>query len=158
MKHLLCIFAFASVAASGYCGTDLWWVVHEREFTNAANFHELRSTTNLPPEVVSAGSSANSWTIANDGSGHPTPAKSWRFIWAVTDDKYYVLHTEWVQQVDYGVRDYHDYTNYCIVIATVSKTNGAPAGIHRIPYHSVKDCRTFASELQAEMQTVRVRF
>ncbi len=123
MKHLLCTFVFASVAASGFCGTDAWWVFHEREFTNAAYFREIRFATNLPPEVVSAGASANSWTLEEDGPGHLTPAKSWRFIWAVTDDKYYVLHTEWVQQVDYGVRDYRDCTNYWIVLASLPKTN-----------------------------------
>ena len=151
MKHLLCIFAFASVAASGFGGTDAWWVFHAWEFTNAANFHEIRSTTNLPPEVVSAGASANSWTIANDGSGHPTPAKSWRFIWAVTDEKYYVLHTEYVAAT-------YTATNYWVVIAAVSKTNGTPREVHRVPYHPVKNFRTFARELQADLQGPRVGF
>src|ERR1035441_3416077 len=113
MKHLLCTIAFASVTASGFCGTDAWWLFHEREFTNAANCHEIRSATNLPPEVVSAGASANIWTLEDGGrSGHLTPAKSWRFIWAVTDDKYYVLHTEWVHEA-------RDSTNYWIVIASL---------------------------------------
>ena len=151
MKHLLCIFAFASVAASGCGGTDAWWVFHAWEFTNAANFHEIRSTTNLPPEVVSAGASANSWTIANDGPGHLTPAKSWRFIWAVTDEKYYVLHTEYVAAT-------YTATNYWVVIAAVPETNGAPRKVHRVPYHAVKHFRTFASELQADLQGPRVGF
>ena len=151
MKHLLCTMAFASLAASGFCGTDAWWVFHEGEFTNAASFHEIRAATNLPPEVVSAGAAEISWTVEGDGRGHLTPAKSWRFIWAVTDEKYYVLHTEYVAAT-------YTATNYWVVIAAVPETNGAPREVHRVPYHAVKNFRTFARELQADLQGPRVGF
>jgi hypothetical protein len=142
MKHVLCTLAFASLATCGVCGTDLWWLFHKTEFTNAANFHEIRSVTNLPPEVVSAGSSAGtSWTIEADDRQHPTRAKSWRLIWAFTNDTYSVVHTEYVLTEQPG-------TNHWIVIATVTKTNGSPAEVHRIPYHYVKDFGTFAREQQ----------
>jgi hypothetical protein len=150
MKHLLCIVVFAWVAASGFCGTDAWWVFHENEFTNAANFHEIGSAT-LPAEVISAGAAECSWTIEREGRGHLTPAKSWRFIWAVSDEKHYVLHTEYVAAT-------YTATNYWIVIAVVPETNGAPRKVHRVPCHSFKNFRTFARELQADVQGPRVGF
>jgi hypothetical protein len=146
MKHLLCTLAFASVAACGFCSTDNWWLIQRAEFTNAASFHEVRSVTNLPPEVVSAGSSSGtSWTIEADDSQHPTWAKKWRPLWAFTNDTYLVVHTEYV------LAD-HPGTNHWIVIATVPKTNGAPAKVHRIMYHYVKDFGTFAREQYREQQ------
>ncbi|MEI7941300.1 MAG: hypothetical protein WCK27_31885 [Verrucomicrobiota bacterium] len=147
MKHILRTLAFVSLAACGVCGTDNWWLFHKAEFTNAAGFHKMRSGTNLPPEVVSAGSSSgSSWTIEADDSQHPTWAKEWRLIWAFTNDTYCVVHTEYVL-VD------HPGTNHWIVIATRPKTNGAPAKVHRIPYHYVKDFGTFAREHYREQQT-----
>jgi hypothetical protein len=137
--------AFALITARGFCGTDAWWLFHQSEFTNAANFHEIRSTTNLPPEVVSAGRSVNSWTIEKDDSGHPTWAKSWHVIWAVTDGKYYVVHTEYVAVDRPG-------TNHWIVVARVPDRNGPPPRVHRHASHFVKDFRTFTHELQAEVQ------
>jgi len=145
MKHLLRTMAFPLLAVNGLCGADAWWLFHKGEFTNAANFHVLRAPTNLPPEVVSAGSSEDSWTIEADGSGHLTPAKSWRLIWAATSDDYLVVHTEYV-------RAGHTATNYMIVVATVPKTSGTRPGVRRVHYHAVKDFRTFAHEMQIEVQ------
>jgi hypothetical protein len=140
MKHNLYTLVFVSLATCGVCSTDLWWLFHRVEFTNAASFHEIHPGTNLPPEVVSAGSSSStSWTIEADGTQHPTWAKKWRLIWASTNDIYLVVHTEYV------LAD-HPGTNHWIVIATMPKTNGAPGEVHRIPYHYVKDLGMFARE------------
>ena len=112
---------------------------------NVANFRELPSATNLPPEVVSAGASGTSWAIEADGHGHWEPAQRWRLIWAVTDGNYYVAHTEYVV-VDYDPNI--SGTNYWVLMVAPPKTNGMARVVCRLPSQRFQDYREFFSELK----------
>jgi hypothetical protein len=149
MKPFVCAVAFACVGMSAYCQPQAFWN-HGDVLTNTASFHEVHSVTKLPPEVVSAGSSVPGWTIEADGGLHPTRAQSWRLVWAVTDDKYYVAHTAFVYPPGFIHSDPgYNGTNYWIVIAAPLGTNSAPLRVSRWGYHFVKDYRTFVREMEA---------
>jgi hypothetical protein len=114
------------------------------EMAKAPQLRELPSATNLPPEVLqAAGASGLSWTIPDYGPGYPTPAKSWRLLWAVTDERCYVVHTETVPSEHPNASPY-----YRIVVATPPKTNGAPLALHGGPSKLYKDYRTYFNQLK----------
>ena len=77
-----------------------------------ANFRELHSDTHLPPAVLSRCEAGN--------------AKR-RLIWAVTDDKHFVVHQEYVPLG-------FSHTNYLILVACKPDTNSLKLEIRQAGY------------------------
>lgn len=115
MKYLASLFAVMFIAVRCYSGE---WLplphgVSWETLTNTAIFHELHSTTNLPPEVVTYVLSLPLGVQASDRKKMAEPgeplAAGFRLVWAATDGNDYIVHYEFV--TDYGS------TNFCIAAA-----------------------------------------
>jgi hypothetical protein len=120
MKYLAALFVFVLLALSAFCGEGLPILLYGNwptltNNTNTATFHELHSTTNLPPEVRgyilmilgSMGVQANDRQRMAE-PGEPLTAGC-RLVWAATDSTNYIVHYEFV--TGYGS------TNFCITAA-----------------------------------------
>jgi hypothetical protein len=115
MKYLASLFAVTFIVVRCYCGE---WLplpngVSWETLTNTANFHEVHSTTNLPPEVVTYVLSLPLGVQASDRKkmaelGEPLAA-GFRLVWAATDGSDYIVHYEFV--TSFGS------TNFCIAAA-----------------------------------------
>ena len=90
------------VAAQASCYADVTKLSaeHRKGLQDSKRFHEVRSTTNLPPAVVAL--------CADDNGRLAEPGQNWeptdvimdsklprkRLIWAATDGEYFVVHYE----------------------------------------------------------------
>jgi hypothetical protein len=99
---LIAILLLATVATSSICYAEVTKLTSDtrRALEDAGRFHEIRTTTNLPSQVVS---------ICADGEGRiAEPGQKWepgdviwdktlpqkRLIWAAADGDLYVVHYE----------------------------------------------------------------
>jgi hypothetical protein len=112
MKYLASVLAVVFIASRAFCG----------EGTSTANFYEIHSTTNLPPEVRSyvlavlgsMGGQANDRKIIAE-PGEPLTVGC-RLIWGATDGNHYIVHYEFIDRWDWPDFSYCG-TNYCITEA-----------------------------------------
>ena len=131
MKYRLLAIGFALIAVNAFCGTwVVWWMHHGKALTNTANFHEICSTTNLAPAVLSIAGEEPCFEvkIGTNGEWEPNrakmaePGQPWsthRLIWAATDDTNWVVHYEWKRSPESrGI-------NYCILGVSLPDLNYA---------------------------------
>jgi len=102
MKHAG-LYLFFAVAIQSWCYADVTKLTAaDREaLLDASRFHEVRSTSNLPPTILALCDSGGDGKLAEPGQKwnatdaitDPTlPGK--RLIWAAIGDDYYVVHYE----------------------------------------------------------------
>ncbi len=92
-----------------------------------SNFREIHSDTNLPPAVLARCEAGNSKR---------------RLIWAVTDDKHYVVHQEYVP-LGFG------HTNYLILVACKPDTNRVEFQILQAGYtRSFTNYQAFVKQME----------
>jgi hypothetical protein len=104
VKYLCSVIAvvFAAVNASSAEGLPILGSVNWARLTNAANFHEVYSTTNLPPQVRAyilrilgnmGAEPSDREKIAEPGDAL---SRGSRLVWAATDNTNWVVHYEFV--------------------------------------------------------------
>jgi hypothetical protein len=147
MPSFLCLVTLLSLGVVCLAGSMIIPREDYEAMRMVSKFRELHSPTNLPPEVVLAGAAGAS-VMVGDGKNllapartwmSFAPARTWRLIWAVMDDRYYVVHTEYVPV-------YNDRTNYWVVVA--QKTKAAQPRIYRLDSKRFENYRAFVSELK----------
>jgi hypothetical protein len=122
MKYLATVFVVVFIASRAFCGEGLLMLGYGAwaALTNTANFHELHSTTNLPPKVLTYILSLPLGVQARDRQRMAEPGEplvaGYRLVWAATDSTNYVVHYEFV--TDYGS------TNFCIAAAVRDPKDG----------------------------------
>ena len=100
---------------------------HWRALTNTANFHEVHSTTNVPPLVLNdiLGLLGSIGVDAVYRQKMADPGEPWirgsRLIWAATDSTNWVVHYEYIY-----IHPGQLWTNYC-VFSTLPKSKDAKA-------------------------------
>ncbi len=147
MKYLVSIFVVMFIAVRCYCGE--WQPLPDGvswdTLTNTANFHELHSTTNLPPEVLSYALTVLGSMGVQAGDrermaepGEPLEAGS-RLVWAATDGSCYIVYFEFVSFTDSS----HSCTNYCIA-GGIRQTESTKFIFRSAQYsHRFKDFKDF---------------
>ncbi len=101
MSRIGPVLLFA-VAVQAFCYADVTKLSaeHRKALQDSKRFHEVRTTTNLPPAVVAF--------CADDNGRLAEPGQNWeptdaiidsklprkRLIWAATDGEYFVIHYE----------------------------------------------------------------
>jgi hypothetical protein len=145
MRHSL--YLLSAVAIQSFCCADVTKLPTEdrRMLQDLSRFHEVHSTTGLPPVVLALcdgggdgklAESGQKWN-ANDSITDPAlPGK--RLIWGAIGGEYYVVHYE-----RGGIAH-----TYHILIAKLSKTDVKPKIVWRAVRGPFKDYATFLDALQ----------
>jgi len=99
---IISLHLLLAVAMQSFCRADVTSLSaeHYKAFKDSSRFHEIHTTTNLPPTIVAL--------CADDSGRLAEPGQKWeatdvitdaalprkRLIWAATDGEHYVVHYE----------------------------------------------------------------
>ena len=100
IRFALCLLAAIAFQAESFAEVTKLPAKDRESLQNASEFHELRSTTNLPSEIFKLCADGDGrladigqkWEETDVITDSSLPRK--RLVWAVTNDEYFVLHYE----------------------------------------------------------------
>src|SRR5207245_4046714 len=145
MKHIgLCLFFAVAIQSLPYADVTRLPAENRKVLQNSSLFHEVHSTSDLPPEIVALCAGDNGrladpgqkWN-ATDVITDPTlPGK--RLIWTAVGGEYYVVHYE-----RGGIAH-----TFHVLVATLTKNNAKPKVVWRAVGGPVKDYAAFLIALR----------